>query len=123
MLQEKYYTRGMESIVKSDIFFFVTTICVFIVTALLIMILSNVLHITKSVMEIIDRVKGEADGMANDVAAFRAMLRENQFGLKPILESLKQKKAEVVKTARVRVRKVKKAVAKMAEDIKDEINH
>lgn len=73
--------------------------------------------------EILDRVKGEADGVANDVAAFRAMLRENQFGLKPIMESLKKKKTETEKTVRAKVRKVKKAVVKIAEDIKSEVNH
>ena len=113
----------MESIVKSDIFFFVTTICVFIITALLVMILVNVLHITKNVREVVDKIKEETDGITNDIAAFRAILRENQFGLKPILEALKKKKGEVVKTARARVKKVKKAVVHMAEEIKNEVNH
>jgi hypothetical protein len=108
----------MESVVKSDIFFFVTTVCVFVVTALLVMILSNVLYITKNIRAILDTVKGETDGLAGDFAAFRAMLRENQFGLKPVMESLKKKKAEVEKTASAKVRKVKKKVSEMANDIK-----
>lgn len=113
----------MESIVKSDIFFFITTICVFIITALLVMILVHVLHITKNVREMVDKVKEETDGITNDIAAFRAVLRENQFGLKPILEALKNKKTEVIKTARTRAKNVKKAVISMAEDIKNEVNH
>lgn len=113
----------MESIVKSDIFFFVTTICVFIVTALLVMILVNVLHVTKRVREILDKVKGETDGIAKDISAFRAMLRENQFGLKPILEALKKKKTETEKTVRAKVRKVKKAVVQMAEDVKENVKN
>jgi F0F1-type ATP synthase membrane subunit b/b' len=113
----------MESIVKSDIFFFVTTICVFIITALLVMILVNVLHITKSVREILDKVKEEADGIVNDIAAFRTNLRENFFGLKPILESFKKQKNEVVKKAKARVRKVKKSVTDFAKDVKNEINN
>jgi septal ring factor EnvC (AmiA/AmiB activator) len=111
---------NMESIVKSDIFFFVTTICVFIITALIVMILSNVLHIAKSVREIVDKAKGEADGIASDIAAFRAMIRDSQFGLKPLLESLKKKKSEVEKTARAKVRKIKKKVSEMTNDINNE---
>jgi septal ring factor EnvC (AmiA/AmiB activator) len=113
----------MESIVKSDIFFFVTTICVFVVTALLVMILANVLHITKSAREILDKVKGEAEGITSDIAAFRAALRENQFGLKPLMDALKKKKTETEKIVRAKARKVKKAVTEIAKDIKDGINN
>lgn len=87
------------------------------------MILVNVLHVTKSVREILDRVKGEADGIMNDIADFRTNLRENLFGLKPILESFKKQKNEVAKKAKSRVRKVKKSITDFAKDVKNEINN
>ncbi|MBI2120078.1 MAG: hypothetical protein HYT94_00460 [Parcubacteria group bacterium] len=99
----------MESIVKSDIFFFITTVCVLVITVFVVMILLNVLRVTRSVREIAEKAKGEAEGFASDIAAFRAMLRENQFGLKPLREAFRRKKSATEK----RARKVKKA----AEDI------
>ncbi len=113
----------METIVKADIFFFVTAICVFVVTALLVMILSNVLHITKNIRDIFDTIQEETSGMANDIAALRAFLRENQFGLKPLLQSFEKKKNTVEKTARAQVKKAKKTVTKVVENIKNEITN
>jgi len=84
----------MESIVKADIFFFVTTICVFVVTALLVMILSHVLHIVRTVRKTVDRIHGEAYGLANDFAELREEIRKNQFGLKPIFDGIKKKADE-----------------------------
>ncbi|MFA5830840.1 MAG: hypothetical protein WC878_03360 [Candidatus Paceibacterota bacterium] len=81
----------MESIVKSDIFFFITAICVFAVTALVLMILSHILHMVKILRNSLDRIHGETSGFLEDFASFRSLLRENQFGLKPIFEALKKK--------------------------------
>jgi hypothetical protein len=80
----------MESILKSDVFFFVTTICVFIVTALVVMILVEVLRMAKNIRHITDRLKGEVHNLATDFAAFRVILQDNQFGFKPIFDGIKK---------------------------------
>ena len=80
----------MESFAKSDAFFFITTICVFIVTALLVMILVEVLRIIKNVRHITDHLHSEAKNLASDFATFRAMLMDNQFGFKPIFDGMKK---------------------------------
>jgi hypothetical protein len=90
------YTIAMESILKSDIFFFVTTICICAITALILMILSNILYIVKKfrkyvdlVGKQVDRVSDEADGFHNDLSALRSSLRESQFGLKPVFDAVR----------------------------------
>jgi hypothetical protein len=80
----------MESILKSDVFFFVTTICVFIVTALVVMILVEVLQMAKNVRHITDQLKGEVHNLTTDFAAFRVVLQDNQFGFKPIFDGIKK---------------------------------
>ncbi|MCX6739072.1 MAG: hypothetical protein NT098_03395 [Candidatus Parcubacteria bacterium] len=81
----------MESLLKSDIFFFVTTICIFAVTVLLLMILMHVLHIVRKARKYVDCLTGEVDGFLKDFSDLRAILRENQFGFKPIFEAIKTK--------------------------------
>lgn len=105
----------MEALVKSDIFFFITTICIVVITVLVVMILLNVLRVTRNVREVVEKAKSEAEGFVSDIAAFRAMVRENEFGLKPIREAFRKKTAAVGK----RMRKAKKAV----EDMKDEASN
>jgi hypothetical protein len=87
----------MESLAKSDIFFFITTLCVFLITALLLVILWNVLRITKSLREIITRIKDETDGIADDIATLRTDIKENNFGFKPLLSFFRGKKARTTK--------------------------
>lgn len=108
----------MESIVKSDIFFFVTTLCVIAITVFLVMILINIFYITKNIRGILDTIQKETDDIENDIATLRTIIKENQFGLKPLLHSLKKKKEEVVNSAHVRVQKVQKAAAKITRDFK-----
>jgi hypothetical protein len=98
----------MESIVKSDIFFFITAICVFAVTALILMILAHILHIVRRLRNSLDRIHVETDGFLEDFSAFRSSLRENQFGLKPVFDAVK-KKAETFSGKKTSARKKKKA--------------
>lgn len=84
----------MESLVKSDIFFFITTLCVIAITVLVIMILCHVLHIVRIARKTVDRVHGEAEGIADDFAELRETLKKNQYGLKPILDGIKKKTAK-----------------------------
>ena len=80
----------MESILKSDIFFFVTTICVCVVTALVIVVLTEVIRILRDVRSVSDKIAGEADRFVSDFTTVHASLRESQFGLRPIIEAIKK---------------------------------
>ncbi len=79
----------MESLLKSDIFFFITSLCVLAVTTLLLLVLWNVLLVVRRVRKHIDLFYNELDGILHDVFTFRATLRENQFGFKPVFDAIK----------------------------------
>lgn len=97
----------MESILKADIFFFITTACVVLITTLLVMILLHVLRIVRIFRKTVDRVYGEAEGLADDFANFREYMSKNQFGMKPIFDQIKKKTKSYTK---------KKARAKKKEE-------
>ena len=64
----------MSNIAQSDIFFFVTTLAIIVVTALLVAVLIYVLGIFR-------KVKKETDEIVKDVSLFRRMA-EKFFGKK-----------------------------------------
>ncbi len=84
------YTIAMESFIKSDVFFFVTTICVCVVTALIIIVLTEVIRILRDVRSVSDKIAGEANRFVSDFTTVHATLRESQFGLRPIIEAIKK---------------------------------
>ena len=55
------------------------------------MILMHVLHIVKKVRKYFDCLSNEADGFLKDLSDLRVILRENQFGFKPVFEAIKTK--------------------------------
>ena len=83
------YTVCMESLLKSDIFFFITSLCVLAITALLLTVLWNVLHVVRRMRKHVDLFYNEIDGILHDVCNFRTTLRENQFGLKPVFDAIR----------------------------------
>lgn len=64
----------MDDLIKSDIFFFVTTLAIIIVTALLVTLLIYAIAIFR-------KVKKETDEIVNDVSVFRRFV-EKFFGKK-----------------------------------------
>jgi len=55
------------------------------------MILSHILHIVRKIRKTIDIFHCETDGIVEDFDEFRATLRKNQYGLKPIFDGIKKK--------------------------------
>jgi hypothetical protein len=107
----------MESIIKADVFFFVTTIAVFLVTAILVMILVEVWRVSKNIRAITDKFRGEADNLASDFATFRATLVHHQFGLKPIFDGIKKATSVFSKDTPKKRKKKKPEVEKESEFI------
>ena len=56
----------IDSLLKADIFFFVTTVCVFIVTIFLIVFLIKLTKIMNLVKNILESVKSEAIHLSSD---------------------------------------------------------
>jgi predicted Holliday junction resolvase-like endonuclease len=78
----------MESIVKSDMFFFVTTIAVIVLTLVLVVALSYIIRIASDIKYIAKRAKQETDEIADDLKSARETLKSKGKTIATILSSL-----------------------------------
>ena len=69
----------METLVKADIFFFVTTIVVVIVALGLVVAIYYVIKILKNMKYISEKIKNESDNIIEDITAFRGRVKEEGF--------------------------------------------
>ena len=65
----------MDTVAKSDFFFFVTTIAVIVVTLVLIVALTYVIRIASDIKYISKRAKEETDDIADDIRSARENLK------------------------------------------------
>lgn len=78
----------MESIAKSDIFFFVTTISVIVVTLVLVVALAYIIRIASDLKHIAGRAKQETDEIADDLKSARIALKEKGKTFATVLSTL-----------------------------------
>lgn len=78
----------MESIAKSDMFFFVTTIAVIVLTLVLVIALAYVIRIASDIKYIAHRAKQETDEIADDLKSARETLKSKGKTIATILSSL-----------------------------------
>lgn len=78
----------MESVAKSDMFFFVTTIAVVVVTLVLVVALSYIIRIASDIKYIASRAKKETDEIADDLKVARETLKTKGKTFATILSSL-----------------------------------
>jgi competence protein ComGC len=67
---------NIEQIAQSNIFFFVTTIAVVILSVLLAVVLVLLIRILKNIKEVSETVKSEGKNIVEDIAGFRSSLKE-----------------------------------------------
>jgi len=67
----------MESFIHADIFFFVTTIAIVILSLALVVILIYIIQIVRDVKEISAKVREEGDRILTDVGELRESLKAN----------------------------------------------
>ncbi|MES2409378.1 MAG: hypothetical protein V4509_03700 [Patescibacteria group bacterium] len=78
----------MENIAKSDMFFFVTTIAVIIVTLVLVVALAYVIRIASDIKYIAGKAKQETDEIVDDIKNARETLKSKGKAIATILSSL-----------------------------------
>ncbi len=81
----------METILKADIFFFVTTIVVLVLAVVSVVALIYLIRILKNVFYISKVVKRESDETAKDLSDLRRSLREEASKLKEDIDVLSDK--------------------------------
>lgn len=69
----------MSEILQANIFFFITSIAVIVLTFLLSVTLYHFIKIMKSVRKIIERVETESQAIADDVERLRTFITEESF--------------------------------------------
>ena len=74
----------METLVKADIFFFITSLAVIAVAALAVAALFYILRILRNVRDISETVKEESESIVGDIGRFRATIREEGIQWKHI---------------------------------------
>ena len=78
----------MDSLIKADIFFFVTTVAVVCVSAVVVVTLIYLTKILKEVLKISKKAKAETENIIADVRELRGAIREEGAKLKSISEIL-----------------------------------
>ena len=66
----------MESLLRSDIFFFITSVAVVVVTIFLVVALWYVIRILRNVKDVSDLIKKESVFVINDIAGVRTSIRK-----------------------------------------------
>jgi hypothetical protein len=81
----------MDSFLKADIFFFITSVAVILVTVVLLVLLYYVIRVMQNVRYISDKVREETDMIAHDIHAFRSNVKEHGFRLQYLLNLVKNR--------------------------------
>jgi hypothetical protein len=85
----------MESLIKSDIFFFITTICIVLITVLFVVILIYLIRVFKNIDFLSKKIKEEGEEIINDVHNARINLKaegKKASNLLSILSFFKKKR-------------------------------
>lgn len=101
----------MQEFLKADIFFFVTTLAVVLVTILVLVILFLIVKILKNVKDISDTAKHEAENISEDIATARMKVKAEGVKLKhftDIFGGFMARKAKRHTADMIRKRKKKK---------------
>jgi hypothetical protein len=76
-----------HSLLKMDIFFFITTVLLVVVGVLVAVLLAYLIRTVRSVLRIVERVEQEVSEIATDVCAARRYLTQKVVGAKDAAES------------------------------------
>lgn len=75
----------MNTLIKSDIFFFITSIAVVILTALLCVLVFYLIKVSKDIKYISQKAKSEADNVMADIHNLREGVKQQGQNLKNLL--------------------------------------
>ncbi len=99
----------MDSFIKADVFFFITTIAVFLVSMGLLGIIIYVLRIMRDIGEIVRLVRYEAEHISSDIGALRSRMQDKGALVSMFLSHIRGffSGGSTGKGRRVKVKKVK----------------
>lgn len=74
----------METLAKSDAFFFISSIAIVLITIMALIILFYGIRLFRTAVGISKKIKEESDNISNDIAAMRAKVSEQGLGIKTL---------------------------------------
>jgi type IV secretory pathway component VirB8 len=77
-----WYNKHMNDFYKQDVFFFITTIAVILLTVIFAVVLVYLIKILRDVKYISKKAKTEADIISSELSQFRENVKENGGKLK-----------------------------------------
>lgn len=84
--REKVYYAAMQEFMKADVFFFVTTVSVILVTVGIIAALYYIIKILRNVRDVSDRVEAGSEVLSEDLSEFRLKVKSTGFSLRLLQE-------------------------------------
>lgn len=69
--------NSMNEILKANVFFFVTTVAIIVLSILIAVALVYVIHVVRNVSKISDKVREKSEDLAGDVDKLRAQVKEH----------------------------------------------
>ena len=75
----------MNSLIKSDVFFFITSIAVVVLTILLCVLIFYLIKVSKDIKYISQKAKSEADNVVKDIQNLRDGVKQQGQNLKNLL--------------------------------------
>lgn len=79
----------MDTIIHADIFFFVSTIALVVITLGLIVALVYIIKILRTISNVSEKVKDESDEILADIKNLRGTIKRQGFGLRNVTELIK----------------------------------
>lgn len=79
----------MDTIIHADIFFFVSTIALVVITLGLIVALVYIIKILRTISNVSEKVKDESDEILADIKNLRGTIKRQGFGLRNVTEFIK----------------------------------
>ena len=85
----------MDTLIKADVFFFITTVAIIVLSLLLAVLIIYIIKISKDIKYISNKAKNEADLIAEDLSDLRENVKEKGVKLKYLISffnNLRKKK-------------------------------
>lgn len=79
------YTKGVDQVLQTNIFFYITSVAVVIVSALLIIALYYIINILQNIRDVTDRVRRGSEQFAEDVNELRDNIKEEGANLRHLV--------------------------------------
>ena len=88
----------MDTLIKADVFFFITTVAIIVLSLLLAVLIIYIIKISKDIKYISNKAKNEADLIAEDLSDLRENVKEKGVKLKYLISFFNNLRKKIIKS-------------------------